>query len=129
MAELTKRNRWQVYAHKVVWTLIHLGAMEAATTMTCFDCGSHAREYHHFMGYQKPLHVLPLCRSCHFKREPRYRKKKLFLVVSDIRNSIESNYVLAKKYGVHWSVIAKIRSGHKFRMVESTEKRLSGGQG
>jgi hypothetical protein len=43
--------------------------MAPARTFNCVDCGKTAHGYDH-RDYRKPLDVVPICRSCNYKRGP-----------------------------------------------------------
>lgn len=105
-------------AYSKIYRLVRTGELPDPRKVPCFDCGERAREYHHFIGYEYPLHVLPLCHSCHFKREPRYTNRKLAPeVVRDIRASQETDRVLANRYGVHRSAISFVRTRRTYRKI------------
>jgi len=56
-------NRVKVEVSKA----IRNGLLPPASYLVCVDCNEQARHYHHEM-YCYPLHVIPLCASCHSKR-------------------------------------------------------------
>lgn len=57
-------------AHFAVNLAIKLGQLPKLDgTTACVDCGQPAKVYDH-REYAKPLEVVPLCRSCNFRRGP-----------------------------------------------------------
>lgn len=56
-------------AHMRIGRLVQWGLLEKPTELTCFICGNHARQYHHFAGYKDESWklVIPVCLSCHQK--------------------------------------------------------------
>ena len=48
---------------------IRLGAMPKAKALCCVDCSKPAHDYDH-RDYDKPLDVVPVCRSCNILRGP-----------------------------------------------------------
>lgn len=50
-------------AGKLGWA-IRTGTLARIDTCVCSGCGAKAQEYHH-MDYNKPLDVVPMCKSCH----------------------------------------------------------------
>ncbi len=54
-------------AGREVFKAIKNGLLPPASCLICTDCNKQARHYHHEM-YCYPLHVTPLCASCHSKR-------------------------------------------------------------
>jgi hypothetical protein len=108
----------QRLAYTIVQKSIRNGELPNPATMRCFDCDGKAREYHHYLGYDFPLVVLPLCHSCHFKREPRYTNRKLNREqVLSIRASSEKQEVLAARYGVDQSAISFVQSRKTYREI------------
>ncbi len=48
---------------------VRKGLLKPAKECTCVDCGKQARDYDH-RDYNKPLDVVPVCRSCNQLRGP-----------------------------------------------------------
>jgi hypothetical protein len=46
---------------------VRLGKLPKVTTQICVDCGDRATAYDH-RDYEKPLDVVPVCRSCNVMR-------------------------------------------------------------
>jgi hypothetical protein len=65
--ESKARKRKRIHAETVIAIRVKNGTMPHAWELTCADCGGQARDYHH-EDYDKPMKVVPLCRSCHKKR-------------------------------------------------------------
>lgn len=59
------------YARIAVYRRTEEGLMPKARTLACADCAKPAREYDHFLGYDKDhwYDVEPVCRRCHLNRE------------------------------------------------------------
>jgi hypothetical protein len=53
-------------AHQKVRYAIRSGKLPKPSDCTCAHCGVPAKEYHH-EDYSKPLDVIPICKSCHYK--------------------------------------------------------------
>ena len=51
-------------AHSIVSELIREGYLLPVTKVKCLKCNSQANHYHH-PDYSRPMHVIPLCVSCH----------------------------------------------------------------
>ena len=51
------------------------GRLPRASSCKCFDCGGPAKEYDHYLGYEREywLTVQPVCKVCHSKRGKRPR--------------------------------------------------------
>lgn len=56
-------------AANAVWCAIRKGKLEPAKNHKCADCGDPATEYDH-RDYEKPLVVVPVCRTCNARRGP-----------------------------------------------------------
>lgn len=70
-AALTRksRNKFPVRykARNKVNNSVAKGLIPSVKTLRCYDCGNHATDYHHHLGYEPQhwLDVIPLCRKCH----------------------------------------------------------------
>lgn len=55
------------------------GELPLPNTLNCIDCGKQAYGYDH-RDYEKPLDVVPICRSCNWHRGPakNYSSKRLY---------------------------------------------------
>lgn len=67
-ARYRAENPEKIRAQKKVWQEIKMGRM---TRGMCEQCGKQGTDAHHYRGYDKPLDVQWLCRSCHVNLEPR----------------------------------------------------------
>lgn len=56
-------------AASMVNRAVKKGLLQPAKQCTCVDCGKQAMDYDH-RDYNKPLEVVPVCRSCNKKRGP-----------------------------------------------------------
>lgn len=56
-------------AYAIVRRAVLSGALPRALELTCVDCGAPAEHYDH-RDYHEPLTVVPVCRSCNFRRGP-----------------------------------------------------------
>lgn len=56
-------------AHQIVYKAVLSGSIPPIETLKCVDCGVKAVHYDH-RDYNKPLEVVPVCRSCNSKRGP-----------------------------------------------------------
>ncbi len=67
----TMRGDWlgKESASARVQSEIRNGNLPNPKTLTCDDCGGPAIEYEH-RDYNKPLMVVPICRSCNLRRGP-----------------------------------------------------------
>lgn len=63
----TERQQAQAQVRKAVKS----GAIPAATSLTCTDCGKPAEGYDH-RDYTRPLDVEPVCHHCNFARGPAF---------------------------------------------------------
>jgi len=54
-------------AKKRVYIAVRKGSLPKPKTLRCVDCNLWAQEYDH-RDYLKPLVVVPVCRSCNYKR-------------------------------------------------------------
>jgi len=62
-----QENKLKRQAKTRVWNFIHNGRMKPASDCICFYCHRAARDYHHYLGYERKhwLDVIPVCRICH----------------------------------------------------------------
>ena len=67
----------QGYAKRAIAALVKMGSLFPAKENPCFMCGGPAVDYHHFLGYAYPYHVIPLCRRCHILTDrPQFSRRK-----------------------------------------------------
>ena len=82
----------QRLAGEAVTRAVSLGDIPRAKTLICVDCGDNATEYDH-RDYNKPLDIVPTCRSCNGQRGagkrlsniPNKYKKRLELIDEMLR--------------------------------------------
>jgi hypothetical protein len=60
-------NRAIINAHAAVYKAVRAGRLEPIETLSCIFCKKQAKEYHHYLGYEREnyLNVIPLCKKCH----------------------------------------------------------------
>jgi hypothetical protein len=59
----------QIKSASLVAKAIKEGKLRPVKEFICVDCGKQATDYDH-RDYNKPLDVVPVCRSCNVKRGP-----------------------------------------------------------
>lgn len=127
MTELQLRK---VRARRVVRARVARGVMPRVTTLACHDCGGQAKQYDHYLGYDRDVAAMvqAVCFSCHGKRNVLRGETKAFsnkgerqhkakLDASRVRGIIALAGVgfsysgLAKMYRVDASTIASVVNG------------------
>jgi hypothetical protein len=68
-AKMRKLYPERVKARMVIKYLVRTNRLPAARTVACVDCGGAAREYDHYLGYDRPRDVQPVCSKCHGLRD------------------------------------------------------------
>jgi hypothetical protein len=61
------RNPKKRKAQSALSYYVECGQIKKASQYKCRECGKHAHEYHHHLGYSTEhwFDVVPLCRKCH----------------------------------------------------------------
>ena len=64
-------------AREKVKDAVRRGDLAPVKTLKCDDCGGSAQSYDHWLGYNQPLAVQPVCFKCHGKRSAARGEHKL----------------------------------------------------
>jgi len=67
--DLRPKKNGQAQAAAKVNQAVKKGILPPVATLTCVDCGKPAQCYEH-RDYNKPLEVVPACKSCNTRRGP-----------------------------------------------------------